>query len=106
VCCEDRTHDATHVIPGGDYVIAALRNYVIRTPSDLANFKIAVTGDHHKQGLHRPRLPNLYSKRAAEDVMELIGGRRRHGRVRRIRPRHSGRTRAYTSSRLFRLVDV
>jgi hypothetical protein len=41
VCCEDRTQDATHVIPVEHYVIANLRNYMIGTPSDPGNFKIA-----------------------------------------------------------------
>jgi hypothetical protein len=33
VCYEDRTDDATHVIPVGNYVIVDLRNYVIGNPS-------------------------------------------------------------------------
>jgi hypothetical protein len=40
-CYEDLTHDATHVIPMGNYVIADLGNYVIATQSNLGNFKIA-----------------------------------------------------------------
>jgi hypothetical protein len=45
VCYEDRTDDATHLIPVGNYVIVDLGNYVIGNRSDLGNCKIADTAE-------------------------------------------------------------
>jgi hypothetical protein len=49
VCYEDRTDDATHVIPVGNYVIVNLGNYLIGNPSHPGNYKIADTvGSSHR----------------------------------------------------------
>jgi hypothetical protein len=37
---DDRDHHDTHAVPMGNYV-TAVRNYVIVSPSELGNYKIA-----------------------------------------------------------------
>lgn len=52
---KDHTRDATHVIPTGNYVIAAVGNYVIENPSDLGKFMIADTAQVPRFSTHTTR---------------------------------------------------
>jgi hypothetical protein len=49
---DGRDHHDTHAVPMGNYVIA-VRNYVIASPSELGNYKIADTDNSAGRHLGR-----------------------------------------------------
>jgi hypothetical protein len=49
---DGQVHHDTHAIPMGNYVIE-VGNYVIATPSELGNYKIADSQDRHTRVAQR-----------------------------------------------------